>query len=175
MRVPAICLLLMLTMAACGGSDDEAGDTDTTATTTATTEAAPTTRDDSQGSSGPSTDCMTLLQWATDSVTAQNAAFAGGGPNAVGMEYTADYFQAFADQAPDAIQRDMKTFADAFEAFFEELEALDIDFTDPDQLLALSQSDIETLEAAAEQLEAPEVEQALDNIELYFESECVGG
>ena len=133
MRYLAILIVLALTLLGCGGSDSDT-DSPTTVTTaagngdgaTTTSQTPTTTDDDSNGDSISPANCPELLSWANDSVMASQAAFTGGGTNSAGIEFTADYFQEFADRAPDEIRDDMQTFADAFTSFYETLAELDI-------------------------------------------------
>lgn len=180
MRHVAILVVLALTLLGCGGSDS---DTDTpttiTATTaptgsgdTTTTSQPPTTTDDSDSDSISPANCPELLGWASDSAAATNAAFAGGGTNTAGFEFTADYFQEFADRAPSEIRDDMETFADAFSNFYNTLDEIDIDFTDPSSFASLSPEQLQNLEEAAALMDSPELEEAADNIQAFFEREC---
>lgn len=179
MRFYTICCALTLILTACGGGDEDAGGSDTSApattttttTDTATTPAPPTTLGDPDDDDDMSpANCPELAQWAMESVSATQAAFAGGGP--AGLDFTAEYFQEFADRAPAEIRDDMQIFADAFQAFFTELDNLGIDFTDPEQFTTLTEDDIEKLEAATAELDSEAVEQALNRIEAFFEREC---
>ena len=186
MRRVAVFVVLALVLVGCGGSD---GDADSPSATTTTTieggSAAPTTQaiqtpttqaDNGNGSGGdfsPET-CPALMNWANDSVMASQAAFSGGGTNSAGAEFSADYFQAFADQAPDEIAGDMQVFADAYNAFFTALEDMGIDFSDPSAFAGMTAAQAQELEAVAELMGSDAVNEAGDNIEAFFEDVCGG-
>ncbi len=177
MRYIAVLTVLALTLLGCGGSDSDTDSATTPTTSSASGNNNTTTSQSPATTDGPSSDfsptnCPELMAWANDSVMASQAAFAGGGTNSAGLEFTADYFQEFADRAPDEIRDDMQLFADAFSSFFETLEDMDIDFADPSTFAALSEEDIQELEAAAALMDTDEIEQATDNIAAFFEREC---
>jgi hypothetical protein len=185
MRHVAILVVLALTLLGCGGSDsDSDSDSDTgtpttvTATTTApagngdtTTTSQPTTT--TSGSSGDASlaNCPELMTWTNDFVAANQAAFMGG-TDPTGFEYTAEYFQEFADRAPDEIRADMQVIASAFGDFFGALAELDVDFSDPSALASLTPAQIQQLEDAAGMMDTDAVGEAGENINAFFEREC---
>ena len=182
MRYLAVLIVLALCMLGCGGSDSDT-DSPTTATTSATggndttttpttTSQTPTTDDSDDDDDFSPENCPELLQWANDTAAATNAAFAGGGTNSVGFEYTDDYFQEFADRAPSEIRDDIQLFADAFSSFYNTLEELDLDFTDPATLTTMDAAMVQKLEDATELMDTPELEAASARIAAYFEREC---
>ena len=179
MRRSAVLIALVLSLVGCGGSDGQADETATTTTapttseSTTTTSAPVTTTEEASGDDALSAvNCPEFVAWASDAAAATQAAFGGGGTNADGLAFSADYFQAFADRAPDEIRDDMQVFADAFREFFAALDELDIDFTDPSSMAALDAAAIEKLEAATAMMDTAEVRQAGENIEKFFEREC---
>jgi len=179
MRYVAGLVALVLSLMGCGGSDGDAESPTTAPATsapdrsdTSTASPSPEPTGGSNGDTFSPAKCPELLAWAADSVAATQAAFTGGGANAFGAEFTADYFQEFADRAPDEIRADMQTFADAYSAFFTATDELGIDFSDPSNLATLDAGQVEQLEAAAGLMDTPEVSQASDNIQAYFEREC---
>ena len=179
MRHVAILAVIALVLMGCGGSDGDADPSSTTATTSADeTTTVPTiqtttTEAESGDDFSPET-CPTLMNWANDSVMAFQAAFGGGGTGASGVEFSADYFQAFADEAPDEIADDVQVFADAFDAFFTALEDMGSDLTDPSAMAGMTAAQVQQLEEATELMDNEEVEQAADNIEAYLEDVCGG-
>ena len=184
MRLFAIFTALALSLLGCGGSgsDTDPGGgtasptTNTTSTldTAATTATAqtPTTNGGFNNDSFSSANCPEFVQWAADAAAATQAAFTGGGTNAAGIAFTADYFQKFADQSPSVIRDDMQVFADAFSGFYDTLGELNIDFTDPASFAELEADEIRQLEAAGASMNTAEVEQATNNVRAFFETEC---
>lgn len=174
MRSITVFIALVLALQGCGGSDGDA-DSPAPATTTPAGTVGPSTTGSSidfdDGSDMSPLNCPELLNWAMDSVSAASAAFSGGS-SAGGVEFTADYFQEFADRAPAEIRSDMQLFADAFGEFWETLEDLGFDYTDPQSMASMDQATIAELESAAALLDTDEVQQAADNIAAFFEREC---
>lgn len=177
MRHLAILVVLALTLLGCGGSDS---DTDTPTTAPVTTTGSGDTTTTSPAATATSTsgsnggvilaNCPELMTWTNDFVMASQAAFGGTSPT--GFEYTAEYFQEFADRAPAEIRDDMQVIADAFGGFFDALAELDVDFGDPAALATLTPAQIEQLEDAAGMMDSDAVGQAGDNINSFFEREC---
>ncbi|MBT8198076.1 MAG: hypothetical protein KJO84_06200 [Acidimicrobiia bacterium] len=175
MRYLALLLALALAVAGCGGSDDTTDTTTPTATTTVattTTAGATTTTADTpattQPGGGSSTlTCPEIAAWAQQSAQAQGDAIFGGD-----VQASADYFREFANNAPAEIRADFVIFADAYQQFGEDLAALGIDFSDPDQVSSMDADQAAELQAAAEAMATVEVQTAMDNIGTYFEEAC---
>ena len=180
MRYVTILVVLALSLLGCGGSD---GDTDAAAATTtsttsvdggndATTTSQPTDTTDPPDGDVDFTNCPEwATQWSSDWGAANQAAISGGAdPN--GFEYTAEYFQEFADRAPDEISDDMQVIADAFRNLFDAMEELDIDFSDPSSMAGMTAEDAEKLEEAFGFMDNDAIEEASTNIAEYFEREC---
>ena len=174
MRYLALILALALAVAGCGGSDDAtdttgatttAATTTTTGAATTTTEASTTTQSDGDG---PFDRCPELAAWAQRTGEAQMDAMFG----AEGVQASAAFFQEWADEAPSEIKDDMLIFADAYQQFADDLDAIGIDFSDPDQLAAMDADKMAQLEAAVAGMDTAEVNAALDRIEAFFEREC---
>ncbi len=177
--------VLALVGTGCGGAADEgsgttslgavttAGETPTTPAsdvddTPATTEAAGTP-DDEQSPFRPE-NCPELMALLRD---ASAAASMGGaaGPGSP-FEYSAGYFQELADRAPAEIKEDMEIFATALEGFYQAVGETGLDFTDPASIASMDPADLEKLEQAAAVMDTPEVEEANNNIQAFFEREC---
>jgi len=179
MRYVTILVVLALALLGCGGSD---GDTDSAAATTtsttsadgrsdATTTSQPTDTADPSDGDVDFSNCPELAQWSSDWGAASQAAFAGG-TDQPGFEYTADYFQEFADRAPGEIRDDMQVIADAFQDLFDALEELDLDLTDPAAAASMTEEDMEKLQEAFGFMDNPSIEEASNNIAEYLEREC---
>ncbi|MDH3607174.1 MAG: hypothetical protein OER12_09265 [Acidimicrobiia bacterium] len=179
MRSLAVVTVLAMVLVGCGGSDSDSGASSTAAPTSATSSDAttttaqtPATSDGSSGEAFSLERCPEFAQWAADAAAATQAAFTGGGTNAAGIAFSADYFQEFADRAPGEIKDDMRVFAGAFSTFFETLEDLEFDFTDPASFATLDEEKLQRLEDAAALMDTDEVNQAADNVAAFFEREC---
>lgn len=177
MRYVTILAVLALALLGCGGSDSDTDSSDVTTTTTqdggsdATTTTQPTDTADPSNGDVDFTNCPELLQWSSDFGAANQAAISGGAdPN--GFEYTAEYFQEFADRAPDEISDDMQVIADAFGNLFDAMEELDIDFSDPSSMAGMTAEDAEKLEEAFGFMDNDAIEEASTNIAEFFEREC---
>ena len=175
MRHAVVLIVLALSLVGCGGSDGDS-DSPTTSTTEgssgATTTSLTTTTTSEASNGGSGIDCLALKSWAEDSVAAINPAFAGGRTSSDGVEFSAEFFQEFADRAPSEIRADMQIFANAYTGFFDAIEDLGFDFSDPTAIANMDQNDMADLDAAIGMMDSPEVTQALDNIEAFFEREC---
>jgi len=179
MRSLVIVTVLAMVLVGCGGSDSDSGTSSTaapTATTssdaTTTTAQTPTTSDGSNGDSFSLERCPEFAQWAADAAAATQSAFTGGGTNAAGIEFSADYFQEFADRAPSEIKDDMRVFAGAFQAFFEAVDDIGFDFTDPASFAALDEEKVQQLEDATALMDTDAVSEAADRVADFFEREC---
>ncbi len=179
MRYVTILVVLALALMGCGGSDsdsDSPAATTTTAVTPAgggdaTTTSQPTDTTDPPDGDVDFTNCPELLQWSSDWGAANQAAFSGG-VDPTGFEYTADYFQEFADRAPDEIGDDMQVIADAFRNLFDAMEELDIDLTDPASAAGMTAADVEKLQEAFGFMDNDAIDEASTNIAEFFEREC---
>ena len=180
MRYAAVLVALLLTLMGCGGSDNES-DSPATSTTAAADNGATTTTSQppndststtAASSGGSAIDCLELQAWANDSISAISPAFGGGGTSTDGVQFSAEFFQAFADRAPSEIRPDMQIFADAYEGFFAAIEELEFDFSDPNAVAAMDADDMAALDAAIGSMDTPTVNEALDNIEAFFDREC---
>lgn len=152
-----------------GGNGDSSNDGDST--------------DSSTDGNGDSTDnvandevlqnCPELLAFAS---AAAQGAFGGANPAPStleeDLELTAGYFQELAANSPDEIRADMQIIADAFGQFFQTLEELEIDFSDPSSFATLDADAVAQLEAASSAVDTPEVNAAVENVQAYFEREC---
>jgi hypothetical protein len=179
----AILVALALALVGCGGSDgdgdngaDPPAATTTTVTTTGGGDDVTTTSQATETTDPPSGDvdfdnCPELLQWTNDWGAASQAAFSGGA-DPTGFEYTAEYFQEFADRAPSEISDDMQVIADAFRNLFDAMDELDIDLTDPTAIASMTPADFEKLEEAFGFMDSDAIDEASNNIAEFFEREC---
>jgi len=178
-RYTAVLVALLLCLPGCGGSDSDSDSPATSTTTAAASDATTTTQPPSQpsttaagSSDGSSIDCPALEAWARDSIAAINPAFAGGGTSTEGAEFTAEFFQEFADRAPSEIRADFQIFADAYQGFFAAIEELGFDFSDPTAIANMDVEDMAALDEAVGMMYTPTVNEELDKIEAFFEREC---
>ncbi len=177
--------VLSLVGTGCGGAADEgSGTTSPGAVTTAETAATPApdvddtpatteaagTPDDEQPAFRPE-NCPELMALLRDASAAMASMGGAGGPGSP-FEYSAGYFQELADRAPAEIKEDMEIFAAALEDFYQAVEETGLDFTDPASIASMDPADLEKLEQAAAVMETPEVEEANNNIQAFFEREC---
>ncbi len=159
----AVVCVLALTGAACGGGDDEtAGETDTvtlettideTTTDDTTTEETDT---DTVGDSLASEDCQELI----NASASLSRAFGSAGADS-DLEDVSTFFDEFAEEAPEEIRADFQVLADAYEAYAEAIEGIDLQSgqtPDPETLQqlqdALTSIDQEEVTAASERISA---------------------
>lgn len=182
--------LLAFLMACSSGDDDDSSSTgnggDQPAATQPSTgdgDGDSESTDSSTDGNGDSTDnaaneevlqnCPELLAFAS---AAAQGAFGGASPAPStleeDLELTAEYFQQLAANSPDEIRADMQIIADAFGQFFQTLEELEIDFSDPSSFATLDADAVAQLEAASSAVDTPEVNAAVENVQAYFEREC---
>jgi hypothetical protein len=159
--------------AGCGGGDEEAADDDATVTITTETDTTDTgeTTDDGTTDDGDGTgtgvlteDCLAAVAAFVSLSQAVGAATTGGGSGA--SEFS-DELEEFADKAPAEVQDDIRTLADAYAAFIDELSDLDLQ-----EGQAPSGDQIQALTAASEKLNTPEVTQASENFNAWAQTNC---
>lgn len=166
---------LALVGAGCGGGDEEAADDDTTVTITTetdtdTTEAGETTDDgttddgDTTGTGVLTEDCLAAVSAFVSLSQAVGAATTGGSSGA--GEFS-DELEEFADKAPAEVQDDIRTLADAYAAFIDELSDLDLQ-----EGQVPSGDQIQELTEASEKLNTPEVTQASENFNTWAQTNC---
>lgn len=176
----------MLMLSACGGgSDDDAnaeveGVTLTTATDTTVDESADgnaaSVTTSPPGTSGSVDDisalnCPELVSWWSQAAAAMQTGPLGAGAT-TGFEVNEQFYQEIAAAAPAEIKSDMQVIADAFSAYVGALQDAGVNFEDPSSFMSMTPDQISQLEAAAESIDTPAVEQAGDNIQAFFEREC---
>lgn len=164
---------LALVGAGCGGGDEEAADDETTVTITTetdTTEAGETTDDgttddgDTTGTGVLTEDCLAAVSAFVSLSQAVGAATTGGSSGA--SEFS-DELEEFADKAPAEVQDDIRTLADAYAAFIDELSDLDLQ-----EGQVPSGDQIQELTEASEKLNTPEVTQASENFNTWAQTNC---
>jgi hypothetical protein len=158
-RLLTIAVLCVLAGAACGGGDEEtAGDTDavTLETTTDETTTDETDTDETVGDSLASEDCQELI----NASASLSRAFGSAGADS-DLEDVSTFFDEFAEEAPEEIREDFQVLADAYEAYAEAIEDIDLQSgqtPDPEALQqlqeALTSIDQEEVTAASERISA---------------------
>jgi hypothetical protein len=155
----AVVLVLALAGASCGGDDEEtAGDTDTVTleTTTDETTTEETDTDETVGDSIESEECQELI----DASASLSQALGSGGTDS-DLDDVSTFFDEFAEEAPEEIREDFQVLADAYEAYAEAIEGIDLESgqtPDPEALQqlqeALTSIDQEEVTAASERISA---------------------
>jgi hypothetical protein len=100
---------------------------------------------------------------------------AGGGFSGATLddvELNAEFFNRLARSSPSEIRSDMQLFANAMGKFFETLNRLNVDITNPASFARLTPAQIEELEKASAALDTPELERAMERIDAYFTRAC---
>ncbi len=171
-RTLALVASMVLLLAACGGTSDPITQSDEPTTTPAVTQPAPaeedpgTATDPVVDADEPSpVNCPELV--AAISGAANAAAALGGDPSQFPVANT----RALADRLPE-IRDDLLIVADAYDTFFQRLEELGVDFTDPSSLAGLDEATMAELDAVGAALDSDEVGQANENIQAFFDREC---
>jgi hypothetical protein len=159
----AVVLVLALAGASCGGDDEEAaGDTDTvtleTTTDETTTDEETTEETDTEtvGDSLASEDCQELI----NASASLSQAFGSPGTDS-DLDDVSTFFDEFAEEAPEEIRADFQVLADAYAAYAEAIEGIDLQSgqtPDPEALQqlqdALTSIDQEEVTAASERISA---------------------
>ena len=159
---------LLLVVAGCGGDDEEASDTTTTLTDTTTEETTTdetttdetttddTTTDDDLGDLA-SGECADLVE----SGQKLSEAFGAGSLADDDLDDVSQFFEEFADNAPEEIRADFLVMAKAWEVYADVLPDLQVDpgeTPDPEALAKLQQAiasiDQEEFAAASERITA---------------------
>jgi hypothetical protein len=157
-------LALALVLAGCGGGDDESsasGDTTVEEATTTTDTSEDTTTDDGSGATGDfdfaDEDCQALLGVGATIA----AAFSGtSGANTEELE-------ELASKAPDEIQADVETLAQAFTAYAEKLQDIGIDAG-----VTPTAAQVQELQTAIASLDQEELTAASQRIEAWAQDNC---
>lgn len=158
---------LALVGAGCGGGDEEAADDDATVTITTETdtETSETTDDgDTSGTGVLTEDCLAAVSAFVSLSQAVGAATTGGGS---GASQFSDELNEFADKAPAEVQDDIRTLAEAYAAFIDELSDLDLQ-----EGQVPSGDQIQALTEASEKLNTPEVTRASENFNAWAQTNC---
>ena len=158
---------LALVGAGCGGGDEEAADDDATVTITTETDTETTETTDDGDTSGTGVlteDCLAAVSAFVSLSQAVGAATTGGGS---GASQFSDELNEFADKAPAEVQDDIRTLAEAYAAFIDELSDLDLQ-----EGQVPSGDQIQALTEASEKLNTPEVTQASENFNAWAQTNC---
>jgi len=169
LRKLAVLLVLgTVLLTACGGDDAPSaeagpgGDTGAVAETGAVGGAAAET---GQVGAIDAAECAELAQ----AMAAASAAAAPGAGFAGDLEATLAQLETLADLVPEEISEDMRTVAEAYAVLVEAYSESGYDPTSGEPPTA---EQIAALTAAAEQLNAPEFQEAADRVSAYFEAGC---
>ncbi|HEY5890305.1 MAG TPA: hypothetical protein VIW94_06365 [Acidimicrobiia bacterium] len=169
-RVLAV-LLLSLVVASCGGAaDDEtttapSSDVDVTTTTAAMPEG-----EDSEGPDSFSSTCLEATQGMAAAMSAYSTGLAqafGGSFDDESLQMTADQLEAMAEAAPDEIKDDLGVLAAALSAFYTALAETGYEAGSTPNAEQLAQ-----LSALSESIDNEAFEEASDNINDWFDSNC---
>jgi hypothetical protein len=164
-------LLLAFAGAACGGGDSEtAGDTDTMTLETTTDDTTTddetdedTTEDtDTVGDSIESEECQDLIE---ASASLSQALGASGTDS--DLDDVSTFFEEFAEEAPDEIREDFQVLAEAYEAYAEAIEGIDLQSGQPPDPEALQQ-----LQEALASIDQEEVAAASERISAWTNDNC---
>ncbi len=180
-RITVAVVFLFLVLSGCGDANDTVADAGATSvddsgqtsspgdsstlTTAIATESSPIAAD---ADAEMSPENCPLLVAAIGGAANVAAASVTGNPTA---ELPVANMRALADRIPE-ISDDLRTLADAYEAFFRKLEELGVDLADPSTIASLDPAAIEEMNAAAEALDEGAVARADSNIQAFFEREC---
>lgn len=152
-RVVVMLLFGTMLLAACGR--DEAED------------AAPVGGEDADVGAIDAARCAELVQAMAAAAAAPQAATGG----AADLEQSIEQLEAFAAAAPEEIRDDVQTIAEGYAEIADVFR--DAGF-DPASGEPLSAETIAALTAAAERLQTPEFQGAVDRVSAYFDAECQG-
>ena len=158
-------LALALVAAGCGGGDDDSSASgDTTVEETTTTDTSEDTTTDDGSATGDfdfaDEDCQALLGVGARIA----AAFSGTGSDA-----NTDELQELADKAPDEIQADVETLAQAFSQYAEKLQDVGIAAG-----ATPTAEQVAELQAALASLNQEELTAASQRIEAWATENCQG-
>ncbi len=161
-----IAIPLTVLLLACGG-----GDSDDSSSSSGSSDGGTATQSSGSGSSNSNAqpdlgNCAELLGFARS--LGVSGAFSGGDFG----NFNAEVFQDLADNAPDEIKSDMRLLANALVGFFEVLDDLSIDFSNPASFASLSPADLQKLEDASNKIDSAEVQAASEKVGAFFENRC---
>lgn len=170
LAVVALPLLLVIGVAACSGSEDQSGSTSTTSSgvTTPTTSGALGDLSDLDGSAagltGDALDCYNVQLAVSAAAAVPAASLDGSSSDADITDLRAD-ITTLQSQLPSSVSADFQTYMAGVDAYAAAVADIDVsDITDP----ATQQA----LEAAGAELEAPDVQSALDRIQTFLHDTC---
>lgn len=172
MRLLTIALVLALAAvgAGCGGSDDESSG-DTTETTTEETFTFDTTEDtetdgtetDTDDTDGLATgECRELVDASSQLSQALGAAGASGD-----LGDSSEFFDEFADRAPDEIRDDFQILAEAYSEYADALGDVDLQSGETP-----SAEDLQALQEALSSIDQAEVTAASQRISEWATANC---
>lgn len=180
-RLLSLFLALGLLLAACGDDDDTTeASTDDTTEETADDTATDTSEDDEgsddDGSSGLPSDvdlgeCAFMADFAMTIDSFDESALLGGEDGSFGdfIGATADALDEVADGAPDEIADAFRTMADTFGQAADELEGVQLDFSDPENM---DPEAMQAFEQVGQLFSDPEFEAASTEIDTWMQAEC---
>jgi hypothetical protein len=179
-RFLLLCLLAVISLlAACGGGGDAGDDTttvtdaaevDTTTTAGASATTVEDTGDTTDDGGGLSLNCIDATEAMAAAVNSYSTGLAGAFGGTIdddSLQVAADQLQAMADAAPDEIKDDLEVIAEELGAFYAALAEIGFDGTGTP-----TQEQMDELAGLAESLNQEAFQEASDNIEAWFESNC---
>lgn len=187
-----VLLPLLVFLVACGGDDDDGGnggDSQPAASDSSGSSGSSGSSDSSSSNSDSSGDASDDNDGDADGAEIlancpellgmfgafSSGAFAnpGAGSNLNDdLENVAAVWQNAAANAPDEIKADMQVMADAFVRFFDGLNDLGVDFSNPATFAALDANQQAELQALLETFDDPALEQASNNLDAWFSENC---
>ena len=170
-RLAALFIALALLLAACG---DDGGSSSQTTADQGPDGGGDADQATGDGVDGPQSELDGYFTGdCREAVAAFNSALASAGSPLTGggtPEDAAESLDAVAEAAPDEIKDDFAVLADAYGDFAQSLADAGIDFEDPSSFG--TPEAIAALQSLGERFNEAEVEQASDEIEAWFESNC---
>lgn len=174
MRLLTIALVLALAVvgAGCGGDDESSGDTTDTTTeetftfdTTEDTETDGTETDETDTDAGDGLatgECQELVDASTQLSQAFGAAGTSGD-----LGDSSEFFEEFADRAPDEIQGDFQILAEAYSEYADALGDVDLQSGETP-----SADDLQALQEALSSIDQAEVTAASQRISEWATANC---
>ncbi len=168
--LPLLLIVVAVAAAGCGSSDKSstpAAET-SSADTTAVNKSASSGSSSSGSLKGSKDDCVHLAalgQKFQKAVASANPS--GSGDVKAQINATAKAFEQFADEAPDAVKDDFKTFATAFGSYANALGDIDLSSGQ-----APSAADIQKLQAASQKLNSADLRKATAHLTAWAQKNC---
>lgn len=173
--LPLLLIVVAVAAAGCGSSDKsstpaaETSSGDTTAVNKSASNGSSSSGSSSSGSlKGSKDDCVHLAalgQKFQQAIASANPS--GSGDVKAQINATAKAFQQFADEAPDAVKDDFKTFAAAFGSYANALGGINLSSGQTP-----SAADIQKLQAASQKLNSADLRKATAHLTAWAQKNC---